>query len=103
MKKRILAVEQSYLTQDIIKKALRFSEEGAEVIPCRSAKEAMLHLGSRDTSDLPHLIILATELPDTNGYMLSRLIKENTSTGHIPIIMVSSRESEVDIDRAFEC
>lgn len=103
MKKRILAVEQSYLLQDIILKALKFSGEGAEVIPCRTAKEAMVHLSARSPADLPSLIILATELPDTNGYMLARLIKENTSTGHIPIIMISSRESEVDIDRAFEC
>lgn len=103
MKKRILAVEQSYLLQDIILKALKFSGDGAEVIPCRSAKEAMMHLASRGPSDLPSLIILSTELPDTNGYMLARLVKENTATGHIPILMISSKDSEVDIDRAFEC
>ncbi|MBI3892047.1 MAG: response regulator [Candidatus Wallbacteria bacterium] len=103
MKKRILAVEQSYLIQDIILKALKFSGEGAEVIPARTAKEAMGYLSMRDHTQLPSLIILSTELPDTNGYMLARLIKENTATGHIPIVMISSRDNEVDIDRAFEC
>jgi DNA-binding response OmpR family regulator len=99
----VLVVEQSYLIQDIILKALKYSGEGADLIQTRTAREAMQHLMASAHGQLPSLIILATELPDTNGYMLARLIKENTSTGHIPIIMVSSKESEVDIDRAFEC
>lgn len=103
MKRRVLVVEQSYLIQDIILKALKYSGDGADLIQTRTAKEAMQHLMASSQDQLPSLIILATELPDTNGYMLARLIKENTSTGHIPIIMVSSKESEVDIDRAFEC
>ncbi len=103
MKRRILAVEQSYLIQDIILKAMRFSGDAAEIVPVRSAKEAMENLSVRSAAELPALIILSTELPDTNGYMLARLIKENTATGHIPILMISSRDSEVDIDRAFEC
>ncbi len=103
MKKRVLVVEQSYLIQDIILKALKYSGDGADLIQTRTAKEAMQHLMASSHDQLPSLIILATELPDTNGYMLARLIKENTSTGHIPIIMVSSKENEVDIDRAFEC
>ena len=103
MKRRILAVEQSYLIQDIILKSFKSAETPTEVIPCRTAREAMKRLAEGDDGKHPDLIILSTELPDTNGYMLARLIKENTSTGHIPIIMISSKDSEVDIDRAFEC
>jgi DNA-binding response OmpR family regulator len=61
------------------------SAEGFEVIEARTAKEA-LSLATGDIS----VIVLDVDLPDVDGFQLTRTLKRQEATAAIPIIQVSS-------------
>lgn len=44
----------------------------------------------------PDLIILDIMLPEKDGYTILKELKSNKNLGHIPIIMLSAKESELD-------
>ena len=52
--------------------------------------------------ELPNLILLDVVLPAINGYKLCKIIKSNEKTRHIPIIFISSLDSESDKVQAFK-
>jgi DNA-binding response OmpR family regulator len=47
-------------------------------------------------SVLPDLIVLDIMLPDLDGLSVCRLVRRDTTTAHIPIIMLTARGTEVD-------
>ena len=50
----------------------------------------------------PSLILLDVELPDKNGYEILRILRNDTRTSHVPIIMVSARNSVQDKVKGLE-
>ena len=52
--------------------------------------------------ELPNLILLDVVLPAIDGYKLCKIIKSNDKTRHIPIIFISSLDSESDKVQAFK-
>ncbi|RBC86539.1 two-component system response regulator, partial [Xanthomonas oryzae pv. oryzae] len=48
------------------------------------------------TRHTPKLILLDVELPDMDGYAVARALKQQPSSNAIPILFVSSRNSEHD-------
>ena len=48
------------------------------------------------------LVLLDLLLPDTNGFELASLLRQNKLTKNVPIIAVSGLAQERDRDRAFE-
>ena len=59
--------------------------EGHKVTPARSAEEALEII----QADLPDLIVLDLELPRASGLSLSRMLKADPRTRHIPIAAVT--------------
>ena len=51
---------------------------------------------------LPDLILSETELPMMNGFEMTRLIKEDTDMGHIPVILVTTQINNEDIIKGME-
>ena len=51
---------------------------------------------------LPHLILLDWMLPGMNGLEITKRLKNNSKTAHIPIIMQTVKNSEVDIALGLE-
>jgi DNA-binding response OmpR family regulator len=51
---------------------------------------------------LPDLILLDLVLPDIDGYMVCKTIKESLETEKIPIVIMSAKSQQVDIDKAFD-
>ncbi|MCF8019558.1 MAG: response regulator [Vallitaleaceae bacterium] len=51
---------------------------------------------------LPDLILLDLVLPDIDGYLVCKTIKESLITENIPIIIMSAKSQQVDIDKAFD-
>jgi DNA-binding response OmpR family regulator len=47
-------------------------------------------------SERPDLIVLDIMLPGLDGLSLCRIVRRDTSTSHIPIIMLTARGTEVD-------
>lgn len=50
----------------------------------------------------PDLILLDISLPDIDGYELCRAMKLDEDTCHIPILFITSRNSDIDEQRGFE-
>ncbi len=51
---------------------------------------------------VPDLIILDLMLPDMDGLEISRLLKQDQKTKHIPILMLTAKSEEIDRIVGFE-
>ena len=76
-----LQVVSSYLTQ-----------YGITVLTATNGEEALSTL----TQQTPDLIILDVVLPDRSGFELCRCIKEDAATRQIPVIICSTKGTEMD-------
>ncbi len=90
MAKKVLIVEDYVNIVDILK--TRLNAMGYEVV-CAYDGQQGLNLARKEK---PDLIILDVMLPKMNGYKVSRLLKFDSRFKHIPIVMLTSRESERD-------
>lgn len=50
----------------------------------------------------PDLILMDVMMPKLNGLKLCKMIKESDAYKHIPVVLLSARNSNEDIDLAFE-
>lgn len=67
---------------------------GFSVISASSGPEAL----ERVAADLPDLVLLDVQMAGMNGYEVCRRIRENEATELIPVVMVTSHDSEARID-----
>lgn len=66
--------------------------DGFNVVTAGDGEEGLDKL----REDRPDLIILDIMLPKLDGLSLCRIIRRDTATAHIPIIMLTARGTEVD-------
>ena len=57
---------------------------------------------SKARSGKPDLILMDISLPMMNGWEVTRLLKSNESTRHIPIIALTAHAMVTDREKAFE-
>jgi DNA-binding response OmpR family regulator len=69
------------------------SQEGYIVRTAASGEEALAKL----KVDLPDLILLDIILGDTSGIKLTTKLKNDIETAHIPIILLTAKDTETDI------
>jgi chemotaxis family two-component system response regulator Rcp1 len=66
----------------------------------------MLHylkeIAENSPSELPDLILLDINLPKKNGHEVLKEVKSNKSLKHIPVIMLTTSSSEVDILKSYQ-
>jgi chemotaxis family two-component system response regulator PixH len=86
----ILLVEDTLSDQQVILSSLQ--QEGYTVMTAGNEKEALDKI-SRQT---PDLIVLDVVLPDRSGFEICRDLRENESTKKIPVVMCSSKNSNMD-------
>jgi adenylate cyclase len=67
---------------------------GFSVTSASSGPEALELLAS----ELPDLVLLDVQMAGMNGYEVCRRIRENEATALIPVVMVTSHDSEARID-----
>ena len=96
MPTKILLIED----EPDIRKTLEYniSREGYDVISASSLKEAKDHLNSTSFS----LVLLDLMLPDGSGLDLCREVKSDSEKMHIPIIILTAKDDEVDKVVGFE-
>ncbi len=84
--------------QDIVRPlAFRLEVEGFHV-----ALEPNGQLGyDRAVAETPDIILLDVMMPVIDGVTLCRMLKEDGSTRHIPIIMVTAKSRMGDVEAAF--
>lgn len=85
-----LVVEDSLTDQEIL--ALCLKNQGITVLTAESAEEAFDQVKNHQFD----LIILDVVLPDRSGFEICRELKEADATRKIPIIICSTKGSEMD-------
>jgi two-component system phosphate regulon response regulator PhoB len=93
MKKYIHVVEDNEDIRYIVEFFL--SDFDYEVRVSATAKEFIQSL----EKPLPDLYLLDVMLPDGNGLEICRYIKNNISTKHIPVIIMSANANETEVKR----
>ncbi len=88
MAKKILIVEDYVNIVDVM--TMRLNAMGYEVIAAYDGQQGLNLARTKN----PDLIILDVLLPKMNGYKVSRLLKFDSKYKHIPIIMLTSRETK---------
>ncbi|XPV77487.1 MAG: response regulator [Desulfovibrio sp.] len=96
MKHRVLVVDDIPLNVEVLSEVLG---DTYEVVAALSGKDA-LRLASN--TPYPDLILLDIQLPDMDGYEVCRFLKIQKETRDIPIIFVTTMDSDDDEERGFK-
>ena len=96
-RKRILIVDDSITTRTLEKNILEAA--GYHVLLATDGQEA---LNVMATEALPDLIVSDISMPRLDGFGLTRQIKSEARTAELPIILVTSLDSQEDKARGIE-
>jgi two-component system cell cycle response regulator len=80
---RVLVADDEPMIVDAL--ALGLRSKGYEVVTAASGAEAI----RKATEEYPDLVLLDVRMPDVNGYEVTRQLKGDLRTLHIPIILVT--------------
>lgn len=95
-KGNILVIEDEEDILELVRYNL--AKEGYEVI-CATTGEEGLGVAK---SKLPTLVVLDLMLPGVDGLEVCRLLKTDSKTRHIPIVILTARSEEVDVVAGLE-
>jgi len=93
---KVLIAEDERDILDLIKFTLQYG--GYEVIPTSNGVEAWEVL----QRELPHLVLLDVRMPGMSGYEVCKQIKSNHRTSHIPVVFLSAKGQESEINTGYE-
>jgi len=93
---RILVVEDEDDILELI--VYNLEREGYQVIAVQSGEEGLLKAHEHK----PDLILLDIMLPSMSGLDVCKNLKSDSSTSHIPVVIVSARGEEADIVAGLE-
>ncbi|MEA2030721.1 MAG: response regulator transcription factor [candidate division Zixibacteria bacterium] len=94
--KKVLIVEDEKDIHELI--VYNLKQEGYELISAFNGAEAF----EKAISERPDLILLDIMLPIMNGLDVCRELKSNDKTAHIPIVMLTAKNEDVDIITGLE-
>lgn len=89
--KTVLVVEDSVTEMQLLTAYLQ--RAGLTVMSAQSGEEAHTKL----TAQTPDLILLDVILPGQSGFELCRELKSDPKTSQIPVILCSTKDTEVDM------
>ncbi|MDB9304662.1 response regulator [Nodularia spumigena CS-591/12] len=87
---KILIVEDSPSELELMSYYLQ--DSGWKVIKAASGKEAL----KKVLSEQPDAIVTDVVMPEMSGFELCRLLKKNSTTQKLPIVICSSKNQEID-------
>lgn len=97
IKKKILVIEDEPDAAELLKMHLETYE--FEVLCAFDGKEGY-HLAR---TKAPDLILLDLMLPEVDGFWICEMIKTDTKFSGIPVIVLTARSSDEDLDIAKKC
>lgn len=106
---RILLVEDNPDDETLTLRALRKHKIANEIIVTRDGVEALNYLfaqgeyASRDSEDLPVLVLLDLKLPKKDGLDVLKEIRADPRTRLLPVVMFTSSREESDLIKSYEC
>jgi CheY-like chemotaxis protein len=89
--KKILIAEDERDIRDLIAFTLRFA--GYEVLTANNGEEAV----QMTQKELPDLVLTDVRMPKMTGYEACRLIKADPNTKHIPVVFLSAKGQEAEV------
>ena len=90
-KAKILVVDDEPLNVRLLEAVL--TSHGFEMIAASSGPEAL----ERVKGQLPDLVLLDIQMPEMNGYEVCRRLREDPATQFLPVVMVTSSDTEVRV------
>ncbi len=95
-KTRILLIEDNEMNRDLLSR--RLESKGYAVSTAEDGEQGYALVGS----EAPDLILMDISLPGMDGWEVTRLLKSDEATCHIPIIALTAHALVTDRARAFE-
>jgi len=74
---------------------VRLERDGHRVVTAQNGEDAL----RTAVEERPQLAILDVMMPKMNGYDLTAALRRNTATRSIPVILLTARVEEADVDR----
>ena len=93
---KILLVEDNEMNRDMLSR--RLQRKGYQIVTAESGEQGL----SLASVEAPDLILMDITLPEMDGWEVSRLLKADERTRHIPIIALTARVLVSDKAKAFE-
>ncbi len=93
---KILLVEDNEMNRDMLSR--RLQRRGYSVVTAEDGEKGLLLA----RSETPDLILMDISLPVMGGWEVTRLLKANESTRHIPIIALTAHAWVTDREKAIE-
>ena len=93
---KILLVEDNEMNRDMLSR--RLQRKGYCVVTAEDGERGL----SLARSETPDLILMDISLPVMSGWEVTRLLKANESTRHIPIIALTAHAWVTDREKAIE-
>lgn len=87
---RVLLVEDEFEIAEML--ALYYAGKGFLLFHAGDGKTAL----ERSISVMPHIILMDITLPDMDGFEITRRIRQNPRTAHIPVIFLTRRGGRDD-------
>src|ERR1700726_3581679 len=93
---KILIVEDNEESRDMLSR--RFQRRGYSVVTAEDGGQGY----SLACSEIPDIILMDISLPEMDGWEVTRLLKANEATRHVPIIALTAHVLVDDRAKAFE-
>ena len=93
---RLLIVDDNEMNRDMLSR--RLQRKGYTVITAHDGEQGHLMAHSEN----PDIILMDISLPVMDGWEVTRLLKANDATRHIPIIALTAHALVTDRAKAFE-
>ena len=94
-RKKILIVDDSNTI--LLMKRMMLSKE-YDVVTARDGVDAV----SKATSQTPDLVLMDVMMPNMDGFQACRILKNQELTRNIPVIMVTTRGEEPNIETGYQ-
>lgn len=93
---KILIVEDNEVNRDMLSR--RFQRRGYSVVTAEDGGQGY----SLACSEIPDLILMDISLPEMDGWEVTRLLRANETTRHVPIIALTAHTLVDDRAKALE-
>ena len=93
---KILIIEDEKDIRQLVIYTLQYA--GYQVIAGVNGEEAV----ALAQQELPDLILMDVRMPRMDGYQAAQQIKNNETTQHIPIVFLSAKGQESEVEHGFE-
>ncbi|MCD6475429.1 MAG: response regulator [Anaerolineaceae bacterium] len=93
---KILVIEDEKDIRHLLIYTLQYA--GFNVISGRDGEEAV----RLADEEIPDIILMDVRMPRLDGYEACKMIKANEKTAHIPVMFLSAKGQDTEIDKGFE-